>query len=84
MERMEFQISAHRELLIAILCILRRTRPQDWDDLVSGMEDDLVVQDHEEDPGVVPSSAFAVQNALSHELAAILTAVRARSVRSMG
>ena len=84
MEKMEYQIAAHREILIAILCILRRTRSQDWDDLVSGIEEDLVVQDHEEDPGVVPSSAFAAQNALSQELLAILHAVRARSVRSIG
>ena len=66
------------------LCNLRRTRPQDWDDLVSGMEEDLFVQEHEADPRVVPSSAFAVQNALSQEFSALLHAERARSVRSIG
>ena len=78
MNKLEFQLAAHRELLIGLLGIVRQARPEEWQSLLGQVEDDLVVKDHEEDPGVVPSEAFAAQNALSEELQAILHAVQAR------
>ncbi|KSV63829.1 hypothetical protein N185_35865 [Sinorhizobium sp. GW3] len=43
------------------------------------LRDDLVIQGHEEDPGVVPGMAFASQNALSEALRTIVSRAELRA-----
>ncbi|WVT75537.1 hypothetical protein QM996_25050 (plasmid) [Sinorhizobium chiapasense] len=46
------------------------------------LRDDLVVQDHEEDPGIVPGPDFAYQNALSEELMDIVSRAEIRAAET--
>lgn len=77
-EELEGRLNAHRELLIELLAamiggevtitaFLRRLR------------DDATFKDNEEDPGVVPEEAFAIENSAAREVRAILEAARARA-----
>lgn len=71
MENQEFRLAAHREILIAVLSALSR-RENLWAEIKRTLDEARIVQDHEEDPGVVPSEAFARQNAMTAEITAIL------------
>lgn len=78
LEELEGRLNAHRELLIDMLsamiggevtitAFLRRLR------------DDATFKDNEEDPGLLPEGAFAIENAGAREVRAILEAARARA-----
>lgn len=78
LEELEGRLNAQRELLIEMLAamiggeitittFLRRLR------------DDATFKDNEEDPGLIPESAFAIENAAAREVRSILEAARARA-----
>lgn len=71
MEDLEFRLAAHREILIAVLAALARHEDV-WPEVNRVLDEARIVQDHEEDPGIVPSEAFARQNAMTEEITAIL------------
>lgn len=79
-EEYEGRLNAHRELLTTILAILVRKD----ESLVRLLEQQMPVMDGEEDPGVIPTSAFATENARSEEVTAVLDAAIARSRRGTG
>jgi len=78
LEELEGRLNAQRELLIemlaamiggevTIIAFLKRLR------------DDATFKDSEEDPGLLPDGAFAIENAAAREARAILEAARARA-----
>jgi hypothetical protein len=78
LQELEGRLNAQRELMIEMLAamiggeititaFLRRLR------------DDATFKDNEEDPGVIPEDAFAIENAAAREVRAILEAARARA-----
>ncbi|TCN33251.1 hypothetical protein [Sinorhizobium americanum] len=78
MQDVEFQLAAHREILIALISALARHEDV-WPEINRVLDEVRIVQDHEEDPGIVPSEAFARQNALTEEITAILRAATMRA-----
>lgn len=74
----EFRLAAQREILVAVLSALHRHKDL-WREIKRALEEVPIVQDHEEDPGIVPSEAFARQNAMTSEIASILDDAQARS-----
>ncbi|OAP39887.1 hypothetical protein AU381_10075 [Sinorhizobium glycinis] len=78
MQNVEFQLAAHREILIAVLSALVRHEDV-WPEINRVLDEVRIVQDHEEDPGIVPSEAFAKQNAMTAEITSILRAATMRA-----
>jgi hypothetical protein len=78
MQNVEFRLAAHREILVAVLSALAR-HDELWSEINRLLEEVEIVQDHEEDPGIVPSEAFARQNALTTEITSILEDATARA-----
>ncbi|WP_429810042.1 hypothetical protein [Ensifer sp. B1-9] len=78
MKKIELKLMAHRKILTALLAVAARDDAC-WERLMAHLRDDLVVQDHEEDPGIVPSPDFAYQNALSEELMDIVSRAEVRA-----
>ncbi|MCZ4094581.1 hypothetical protein [Sinorhizobium psoraleae] len=78
MENIEFRLAAHREILVAVLSALAKN-DNAWLVINRILEEELIVQDHEEDPGIVPSEAFARQNAVTAEISSILQDASARA-----
>jgi hypothetical protein len=74
-EELEGRLSAQREILIAFLAAYLS---DDSKTLSARLRDETVFMDGEEDPGVVPSEAFAFEEARSAEIRAILGAAQAR------
>jgi len=77
-QELEGRLNAHRELMIELLSamiggeititsFLRRLR------------DDATFKDNEEDPGLLPDGAFAIENSAAREVRSILNAARARA-----
>lgn len=77
-EELEGRLNAHRELLIDMLAamiggevtitaFLRRLR------------DDATFKDNQEDPGLDPGTAFAIENSAAREVRAVLETARARA-----
>ncbi|MCA1444192.1 hypothetical protein I6F07_29165 [Ensifer sp. IC4062] len=77
-ESTEFRLAAQREVLVAILSALAKNADA-WVEITRILEEELIVQDHEEDPGIVPSEAFARQNAVTAEISSILQDAEARA-----
>lgn len=75
MEELEGRLSAQREILIAFLAAYLGG---DHDNLTARLRDESVFMDGEEDPGAVPSEAFAFEAARSDEIRSILKAAQAR------
>jgi hypothetical protein len=75
-EELEGRLSAQREILIAFLAAYLSG---DSKTLSARLRDETVFMDGEEDPGVVPSEAFAFEEARSAEIRAILGAAQARA-----
>lgn len=71
MKDLEFRLAAHREILVAVLSALARHEDV-WPEINRILDEATIVQDHEEDPGIVPSEAFARQNAMTEEITSIL------------
>ncbi|MFD2346679.1 hypothetical protein GHK62_16780 [Sinorhizobium terangae] len=79
-ESTEFRLAAQREILVAVLSALAKNDDA-WREINRILEEELIVQDHEEDPGIVPSEAFARQNAVTAEISSILQDASARAAR---
>lgn len=77
---MEARLNAHREVLISLMASMmadgRHARVFDE------LEQDAVFRDGEEDPGIVPSKAFASEAHAADEIARLLDAARARAAAS--
>lgn len=80
-EDLEFRLAAHREILVAVLAALAR-HDDVWTEVRRALDQALVVQDHEEDPGIVPSEAFARQNAMIAEITSMLQDAATRAASS--
>ena len=81
MEKIELKLTAHRKILTALLAVAAGDDAC-WERLMDHLRDDLVVQDHEEDPGIVPGPDFAYQNALSEELMDIVSRAEIRAAET--
>ena len=73
---LEGRINAQRELIVTILAsLLRDGKIADLDRI----EQEIVPVNGEEDPGVVPSAAYAIEGAAAEEIRTILKAAKARA-----
>jgi len=74
---LEARLNAHREILISLMASLMADHryAKVFDDL----EQDAVFRDGEEDPGIVPTKAFASEAHAADEIARLLEAARARA-----
>jgi len=73
---LEGRINAQRELIVTILAsLLRDGKIADLDRI----EQEIVPVNGEEDPGVVPSAAYAIEGASAEEIRTILKAAKARA-----
>ena len=74
---LEARLNAHREVLISLMAsMMAESRyAQVFDEL----QQDAVFRDGEEDPGIVPSKAFASEAHAADEIARLLDAARARA-----
>jgi hypothetical protein len=74
---LEARLNAHREVLISLMASMmaegRHARVFDE------LEQDALFRDGEEDPGIVPSRAFASEAHAADEIARLLGAARARA-----
>lgn len=74
---LEARLNAHREVLISLMASMmadgRHARVFDE------LQQDAVFRDGEEDPGIVPSKAFASETHAADEIARLLEAARARA-----
>lgn len=68
LEELEGRLAAHRELLVTVVCALIENAPLSARDL----EQEKLVRNGEEDPGAVPGRAFAIANARTEEMAAVI------------
>ncbi len=74
---LEARLNAHRELLIDVLTAL--IGDQSSSKIAERLRDDTVAADFEEDPGVLPDQAFAIENETASEIRRILDAARKRA-----
>lgn len=77
-EELEGRLSAHRELMIDMLAAMIGGESR-TSQFLARLRDDATYKDHEEDPGVLPDSGFAIANAAARELRTVLEAARARA-----
>ncbi len=76
-EELEARIHAQREMLVALVAFVAASVPE-ADRLWTELEQALPLQNHQEDPGAITSSAFAVAGATALEYAALLEGARLR------
>lgn len=69
----EARLNAHRRLMVSLFSTLASI-PNVRDALVGMVEENTTVSDQEEDPGVEPDTAYAVQRIADEEIRAILQA----------
>ncbi len=77
-QELEGRLNAHRELMIEMLSAMIGGEVT-ITSFLRKLRDDATFKDHEEDPGVMPEAAFAIENAAAREIRAILEAARARA-----
>lgn len=77
-EELEGRLNAHRELMIEMLAAMIGGEVT-ITAFLRQLRDDATFKDNEEDPGVVPEEAFAIENAAAREIRSILEAARARA-----
>ena len=75
-EDIEGRLIAQRKVLARILA---RVCEPDGRTLLNAFEADGVFQDHQEDPGAVPDSAFAIEAGMADEMRLIVEAARRHS-----
>jgi hypothetical protein len=76
-DEFEARLNAHREVLITLMAALMRNGG--YQAAFDEIEEETVFMDGEEDPGVVPSKAFATEAHAADEIRLLLEAARARS-----
>ena len=74
---LEARLNAHREVLISLMASMMTDggHSRVFDEL----QQDAVFRDGEEDPGIIPSKAFASEAQAADEIARLLDAARARA-----
>ena len=77
-EELEGRLNAHRELMIELLAAMIGGEVT-ISSFLRWLRDDATFKDNEEDPGVMPEAAFAIENSAAREVRAILEAARARA-----
>ncbi|MBY3488967.1 hypothetical protein [Rhizobium laguerreae] len=75
----EARLNAHRRLFVSLLTIIA-SDPKLCQALESLAHENETIRDHEEDPGVEPSRAFALQGMANDEIRAILKDALARAL----
>jgi hypothetical protein len=78
-EELEGRLNAQREMIIDLLAAMIGGE-MTVTSLVQRLRDDATFKDNEEDPGLEPDRAFAIQNAAAREVRSILEAARARAL----
>lgn len=73
----EARLNAHREVLISLMASMISDGRHDR--VFDELQQDAVFRDGEEDPGIVPSKAFASEAHAADEIARLLEAARARA-----
>lgn len=74
---LEGRINAHRRLMVELVSLLG-TIPEAQEALRAMARDNETVIDHQEDPGLEPDIAFAVQQIADEEIRGILKAAMTR------
>lgn len=69
----EARLNAHRRLMVSLFSTLASI-PTVRDALTGMLDDGGTISDHEEDPGIEPDAAYAVQRIADEEVRAILQA----------
>jgi hypothetical protein len=77
-QELEGRLNAHRELLIELLSAMIGGEVT-ITSFLRRLRDDATFKDNEEDPGVMPDGAFAIENSAAREVRSILEAARARA-----
>ncbi len=72
------RLNAHRELLIEMMSLIMSDGGRVPAGAQGGPGDDLAVYDQEEDPGVIPTDAYAEQAEFAAEVRAIFDAAQQR------
>jgi hypothetical protein len=77
-EELEGRLNAHRELIIEMLAAMigGETTAASF---LQRLQDDTTFEDNEEDPGVMPDEAFAIENSAAREVRTMLEAARERA-----
>ena len=75
---LEGRLNAHRELMIEMLAAMIGGEVT-ITSFLKRLRDDATFKDNEEDPGLLPEGAFAIENAAAREVRSILDAARARA-----
>ncbi|GGA64508.1 hypothetical protein GCM10011385_17850 [Nitratireductor aestuarii] len=78
-EELEGRLNAQRQVM-ALLLAWVRSRGEGYDQLVSLLEE-LCISDQQEDPGAVPTAAFAIEGARITEIRQILEEAEALAGR---
>ena len=82
-EEIEGRLNAQREAL-AFLFALAFDREEDFERLWRLLEERFQFQNNQEDPGVLPSRAFAIEGAMMREFRQIAEDARARRAELSG
>lgn len=82
-EEIEGRLNAQREAL-AFLFALAFDREEDFERLWRLLEERFQFQNNQEDPGVLPSRAFAIEGAMMREFRQIAEDARARRAELAG
>lgn len=75
---LEGRLNAHREVLIELLSAMIGGEVT-ITSFLRRLRDDATFKDNEEDPGLSPDGAFAIENSAAREVRSILEAARARA-----
>ena len=73
---MEARLNAHREVLISLMSAL--VHDERYFAIFEELQRDTVFMDGEEDPGIVPTRAYASETHAAEEIRTLLEAARAR------
>lgn len=73
---LEGRLNAQREVLAIVLA---RLAPSPDDPLWASLEETFELQNHQEDPGAVPHSAFAVEGEMARESKLIVERAKSRA-----
>ncbi|CDN49485.1 hypothetical protein [Neorhizobium galegae] len=77
-QELEGRLNAHREVLIELLSAMIGGEVT-ITSFLRRLRDDATFKDNEEDPGLLPDGAFAIENSAAREVRSILDAARARA-----
>lgn len=76
-EALDARLDAQRRVLRWVLARMVKT-PVQFKDLIDNLDQSVIPQDHQEDPGAVPTEAFGSMAAFAAEMRAILDPVKRR------